>query len=226
MISLDDAELLTPQLEANGYCARGEQGVPGRRYFRKGPETSHTHHVHVYQAGNPRIREHLAFRDYLATHGERAREYALLKESLAARYREDRASYQDGKAPMTQEIIAEALSWASQRRSVARFSASETVENPPGILRTPIAFNEQIQLCHFRLMKGVRIPFHSHAAAQNGYLISGRLKMLWETGGELVAEPGSGWCFDPFERHGAEALEESVAVECFAPLRPEYLPPR
>jgi hypothetical protein len=49
------------------------------------------------------------------------------------------------------------------------------------------------------------------------------LRMLWESGKELVAEPGSGWCFDPNVRHGAEVLEDSEAIECFSPSRPEYI---
>jgi quercetin dioxygenase-like cupin family protein len=109
-------------------------------------------------------------------------------------------------------------------QETARKSESATIENPLGIFRTTIAYNEQIMLCHFLLKKGVRIPFHGHAAAQNGYLISGKLRMLWESGQEFIAVPGSGWCFDSNVRHGAEALEDSEAIECFSPARLDYLP--
>jgi quercetin dioxygenase-like cupin family protein len=109
-------------------------------------------------------------------------------------------------------------------RETARRAETPSVENPPGILRTTIAYNDQLMLCHFTLKKGVRVPFHNHPASQNGYLISGRLRMLWEDGREFVAEPGGGWCFGPSERHGAEALEDCEAIECFAPSRPEYEP--
>jgi quercetin dioxygenase-like cupin family protein len=90
------------------------------------------------------------------------------------------------------------------------------VENPPGILRTTIAYNDKLMLCHFVLKKGARVPFHGHPAAQNGYLVQGKLRMLWEDGREFIAEPGSGWCFD--------SNEDSEAIECFAPSRPEYMP--
>ena len=109
-------------------------------------------------------------------------------------------------------------------RPTARRSESPTVENPPGILRRTIAYNDQIMLCHFELKKGARIPMHEHAPAQNGYLIRGRMRMLWGDGRELLAEAGTGWCFTANERHGAEALEDSEAIECFAPARPEYEP--
>jgi quercetin dioxygenase-like cupin family protein len=109
-------------------------------------------------------------------------------------------------------------------RETARKAETATVENPAGIFRTTIAYNENLMLCHFLLKKGARVPFHGHEAVQNGYLIRGKLRMLWETGREFIAEPGSGWCFDAHVRHGAEALEESEAIECFSPARPEYFP--
>jgi len=98
------------------------------------------------------------------------------------------------------------------------------MENPPGIFRTTLAYNDQIMLCHFLLMKGARVPMHRHVASQNGYLIRGKLRMIWEDGREFIAEPGSGWCFDSNVSHGAEVMEESEAVECFTPARADYVP--
>jgi quercetin dioxygenase-like cupin family protein len=98
-----------------------------------------------------------------------------------------------------------------------------TVEGPEGIHRTTIAFNEQVMLCHFRMKAGASIPLHSHPAAQNGYVVSGRIRFLTEDGG-FVAEEGSGYVFDPHERHGAEVLGDAEVIECFAPKRPEYEP--
>ena len=109
-------------------------------------------------------------------------------------------------------------------RPTARRDDTKAVEAPTGIFRRTIAYNDHLMMCHFELKKGARVPFHDHPAAQNGYLISGRMRMIWEDGRALLAEPGTGWCFLPNERHGAEVLEDSEAVECFTPLRPEYLP--
>ncbi len=109
-------------------------------------------------------------------------------------------------------------------RETARMADTEPVENPKGVFRTTLACNDQLMLCHFLLLKGVRIPIHRHAASQNGYLVRGKLRMIWQDGREFIAEPGSGWCFDSDVPHGAEALEECEAVECFAPTREEYLP--
>jgi len=109
-------------------------------------------------------------------------------------------------------------------RQTARRAETEPVENPPGVFRTTIAYNDQLMMCHILLKKGARVPIHKHAASQNGYLIRGRLRMIWEDGREFMAEPGSGWCFASNEGHGSEAIEESEALECFTPARPEYAP--
>ncbi len=109
-------------------------------------------------------------------------------------------------------------------RETARRSETTPVENPAGVFRTTMACNHQLMLCHFLLKKGARVPIHTHAAAQNGYLLRGKLRLVWENGREFIAEPGSGWCFPSNVFHGAEAIEESEAIECFAPARPEYVP--
>lgn len=108
-------------------------------------------------------------------------------------------------------------------RETAKRVETESVENPRGVFRTTMAYDDQLMLCHFLLRKGARVPIHKHSASQNGYLIRGKLRMIWVDGRELMAEPGCGWCFGSDEAHGSEALEESEAVECFAPPRPEYL---
>lgn len=72
-------------LAAVGYEPKGEHGVSGRRYFRKGGDRR-THHVHVYEGGNPEIMRHLAFRDYLRTHAEDARRYGEVKQALARQF--------------------------------------------------------------------------------------------------------------------------------------------
>jgi GrpB-like predicted nucleotidyltransferase (UPF0157 family) len=70
-INLVDA--LNGALAGLGYTARGEFGLPGRRYFTRDENGVRTHNVHVYGSGDPEIERHLAFRDYMAAHPEEAR---------------------------------------------------------------------------------------------------------------------------------------------------------
>jgi len=80
-IRLVDA--LNDEMAALGYTARGEFGLPGRRFFTKDEAGARTHNVHVYESGSPEVERHLAFRDYIISHPEEAHAYGLLKEELA-----------------------------------------------------------------------------------------------------------------------------------------------
>jgi len=79
-----------------GYEAWGEYSIPDRRFFVKGKE-KRTHHVHVFQTGNPEIKRHIDFRDYLITHPESAKKYEELKIDLAQKFAGNRRAYVEGK---------------------------------------------------------------------------------------------------------------------------------
>jgi GrpB-like predicted nucleotidyltransferase (UPF0157 family) len=89
-----------------GYLYRGELGIPGRRYFRKGNRYPRDFNVHVVVWGGRLWNDHLAFRDYLRAHPERARDYAELKrELLAGPGGGARTEYQAGKEPFIDETL-------------------------------------------------------------------------------------------------------------------------
>ncbi len=92
-------------LQSLGYEAMGEFGIPGRRYFRKDNEQGdRTHHVHIFQVGDPEIKRHLDFRDYLRSQPEIAQTYSELKRRLAAAHPHDIEAYMDGKDPWIRAI--------------------------------------------------------------------------------------------------------------------------
>ena len=97
--------------ESLGFQARGAYGIEGREFFVKGAPNP-THHLHVYEVGHVEILKHLAFRDYLRAHPEAAVEYAALKSRLAALYKLDPVSYQDGKSDWIRRVVQQALEWA------------------------------------------------------------------------------------------------------------------
>lgn len=93
-----------------GYEPKGNNGISGRRYFQKGGD-HRTHHVHIYESGNPEIERHLAFRDYLRSHPEAVQQYGHLKEELAQRFPYDIESYIKGKEQLVLEIKRKAMDW-------------------------------------------------------------------------------------------------------------------
>ena len=107
--SLERVDRAAHSLEAIGYEYLGEFGIPGRRYLRKGGD-ERTHQVHIFSEADPQnILRHLAFRDYLRTHGQIRDAYAALKRELAERYPYDIEGYCSGKAAFVAELEQRAL---------------------------------------------------------------------------------------------------------------------
>lgn len=110
---LDDHDA---KMIARGYEPRGENGIPGRRYYVKDPYGQRSHHVHAFQEGDAQIERHLAFRDYLIAHPEDARAYGRLKHDLAAKYLYDSRGYTSGKDAFVREIDRRAKVWRLSKR--------------------------------------------------------------------------------------------------------------
>jgi len=93
----------------------------------------------------------------------------------------------------------------------------------PGIERKTLVFGERTLMTEFLLKKGNRLPRHSHLHEQTGYLVKGRIRLSIELE-ENDVKPGDSWCIPSGVEHGAEILEDSVAIEVFSPVREDYLP--
>ena len=92
-----------------------------------------------------------------------------------------------------------------------------------GVDLTTLVHGEKTLMGQFTIAKGRAIPAHSHPHEQTGIMISGKLR--FNVDGEIVdLETGDSWCILGGVRHSAEALEDSVVVEVFSPVREDYLP--
>ena len=101
---LAGVDQLNERMVELGYEARGENGIPERRYFVRADHEIHLVHVHVFRTGNPEVRRHLAFRNFLRRFPKMADAYGDLKEELAIRHVLDPDAYTDGKGPFVSEI--------------------------------------------------------------------------------------------------------------------------
>jgi quercetin dioxygenase-like cupin family protein len=93
----------------------------------------------------------------------------------------------------------------------------------PGIQLKTLAYGKKTLFAEFRLGKGRVLPKHSHPHEQTGYLVSGNIRLTIGVETFLV-KPGDCWCIEGGVEHGAEILEDSVAIEVFSPVREDYLP--
>ena len=103
------------EMTERGYLPKGEFGIVGRRFFIKGNEEQRTHHVHIFEAGDPKTERYLAFRDYIIAHPDEAEAYSRLKQDLAVRFPHDIESYMAGKDDFIEEIERKASVWKKER---------------------------------------------------------------------------------------------------------------
>jgi len=94
-----------------------------------------------------------------------------------------------------------------------------------GVRLKTLVHGERTLLTEVRFKKGAVVPEHQHPHEQTGYLISGSLR-FFSGNKETIALPGHSWNMPGGYPHGAEALEESVVIEVFSPVREDYLPSR
>lgn len=92
-----------------------------------------------------------------------------------------------------------------------------------GIRMKTLVHGEKTLMTEFHLDRGSLLPTHAHPHEQTGYLVSGKMCLKIGTA-EQVIEPGDSWMIPGGMEHGADILEDSVAVEVFAPVREDYLP--
>jgi GrpB-like predicted nucleotidyltransferase (UPF0157 family) len=104
--SEQDRGLAIAALENGGYAFRGEQGILGRDFFRRGEPRQY--HLHLAAIGSPFWLDHRAFRDYLRANAEVAAAYGKLKTDLATRYPRDREAYINGKSDFVAGVLAKA----------------------------------------------------------------------------------------------------------------------
>lgn len=91
-----------------------------------------------------------------------------------------------------------------------------------GIVRKTLVHGEKTLMTEFRLDKGAVLPRHAHPHEQTGYLVKGQMRL--SIGAQTYeAQGGDSWAIPGNVEHGAEVLEDCVAIEVFSPVRNDYL---
>ena len=93
----------------------------------------------------------------------------------------------------------------------------------PGVELKTLVHGDKTLMVEFLLDKGRQLPMHSHPHEQTGYLVNGHIRLTIGAA-EYDVMPGDSWCIPCGVEHGAEVVEDSVAIEVFSPVREDYLP--
>ena len=96
------------RLDAIGYKHQGDLGIAGREAFTQ-PSGLPEHHLYVCVNGADELRRHIAFRDYLRSHPDDARQYSEVKRAAAQQFGNDRLAYMEAKRQVVEAILSRAL---------------------------------------------------------------------------------------------------------------------
>lgn len=81
---------------------------------------------------------------------------------------------------------------------------------------------QNLTIARLHLQRLAVVPEHSHVNEQVTMIERGALKFFIE-GGEKIVRAGECLTIPPNVPHGVEALEDTVAVDVFAPRRDDWL---
>lgn len=96
------------------------------------------------------------------------------------------------------------------------------LEDLNSLLQRQFVVGQEIMLARVLLKKGCIVPEHSHHNEQLTYIVEGALKFFID-GKEIVVSAGEVLCIPSNMPHKAEALEDTVDLDIFAPPRLDWI---
>jgi unsaturated pyranuronate lyase len=112
----------------------------------------------------------------------------------------------------------------NERATLYRWDELPKEELAPLIGRR-IVTGDRLMIAHVYLAKGAVVPLHEHDNEQLTYILEGTLRFwLGDDGSQLVDVAAGGVLHIPSNLpHRAEALEDTLDVDVFAPPRRDWL---
>lgn len=91
-----------------------------------------------------------------------------------------------------------------------------------GRITRQMVFGEKAMLARIVLKRGAIVPRHSHANEQITWILSGALKLIFDDG-ERLLRSGQMLLIPANLPHAAEAMEDTVDIDVFAPPREDWI---
>jgi quercetin dioxygenase-like cupin family protein len=105
----------------------------------------------------------------------------------------------------------------------AQASQEDVATTPEGGERRILSYGGGIMLVQFTFCAGVSAAVHSHPHEQIGYVVSGAIDLIMEGYEPARLTAGSSYYVAPNVRHGIITHEPTVLLDCFAPIREDFL---
>jgi quercetin dioxygenase-like cupin family protein len=92
----------------------------------------------------------------------------------------------------------------------------------PGVIRRVLCYSKNQMMTEVTFEKGARGNMHAHPHEQISYIAKGSFEFTIEGNVEVV-HTGDSVYIPPNAQHGTLALEDSIIVDVFTPMRDDFL---
>jgi unsaturated pyranuronate lyase len=96
------------------------------------------------------------------------------------------------------------------------------LEKVTEMISRKIVSGEREMLAQIYLKRGALVPIHAHDSEQMTYILQGSLRFLVD-GEEIIVREGEVLHIPSHLAHQAEALEDTLELDVFSPVRTEWL---
>lgn len=109
-------------------------------------------------------------------------------------------------------------------QTIAHIQDLEPFITPEGAERRVLAHGGSLMAVEFSFAAGIAAPMHKHPHEQIGYVVEGELEFLMEGKDPVRLQKGDSYYVPPETMHGVKILSKTILLDCFAPLRKDFLP--
>lgn len=106
---------------------------------------------------------------------------------------------------------------------IAQTSEEHAVPTPEGGERRILSYGGGMMLVQFSFGAGIQAAMHSHPHEQIGYVVSGTIDLLMDGHETARLTAGASYYVAPNVRHGVFTHEPTVLLDCFTPIREDFL---
>lgn len=106
---------------------------------------------------------------------------------------------------------------------LADVSQETPFTTPEGAQRRILSHGGGMMLVQFTFDAGISAPIHSHPHEQIGYVVSGEIDLIMDGQETARLSSGSSYYVAPNIRHGIITYAPSVLIDCFTPMREDFL---
>lgn len=106
---------------------------------------------------------------------------------------------------------------------IVHIENTPAARTPEGAERRVLSYGGGMMLVQFRFPAGVTAPVHSHPHEQVGYVVQGAIDLLIDGRDPVRLTEGDSYYVPPDVRHGIVTHAPTVLLDCFTPLREDFL---